>query len=111
MFEDQVTYILAQLIEPSDKKMVANLRNFQMLTSKGAPPATSAQGETLLRLRRLGLLQKRPEHHDMPIGEAEHILTPLGVIVGGIICERFKELGLIFPNPSRRDRFPVDCAA
>ena len=108
MFEEQVSYILAQLAMPSDKKMIANLRNFQALSIKGSPPATAARGETVLRLRHLGLLQKRPQHFDMPVGEAEHILTPLGIIVGGIISERFKELTRVFPDPKRQPRFSVE---
>lgn len=99
MSEDEVAQILAQLVGPSDKQFIANLRNFQVLSPQGSPPATSARGEALLRLRSLKLMQKRPEHSDKPIFEAEHILTSKGLMIGQIINERCN-VPLAFPNPN-----------
>ena len=110
MTESQIARMLSLLVDPGDKQLIANLRNFQVLLPNARPPATSARGETLLRLRRLGLLEKRPEHRHLPIFEAEHVLTPEGLMIGQIINERCNA-ALSIPNPDARSRYTTNYAA
>jgi len=76
--------------------VIASAYNFQQRHPASPAPVVAVAGQTLRRMRRLGLITKCPDHAKVPVAEADHILTEKGAAVAALINDRFK-LALTVP--------------
>ncbi len=90
MADEQIEQIIAQLTGRRDKHIIAHAYNCWSVETGGNAMTIQVGNRKKSVFRRLGLIEKRHDHSDRPVNEADHILTELGLEVGKVLTQKYK---------------------
>ncbi len=90
MRDEQIEQIIAQLNGRRDKHIIAHAYNCSSVDTGGKAITIQVGNRKKSVFRRLGLIEKRPDHSDRTVNEADHVLTELGLEVGKVLTHKFK---------------------